>query len=561
LYHRLNPLPQKKIMTFNKKLTDFDFNISYGDLSFMSKEMKANLIDATQFASVKLTGVGDAHTKNSKGTPKGVKAYYYLDDSGLLNIEKVEAHFEKTPEAIKEEESTLWKIGSKISDFFGSKSDEAEVKSDDATTPEKEKEAGSDAKETTEEPDREKEKAKDEEKDKEEEKGKEEKDKGSEKKEKDADEKEKEKEKEREETEKTSKSVNETVAANSTKAGNETEKAEPKNVVVMENIEFVITNTDLVDITTEDFDASVKRLKELEARDQAKVALEKARNNLEGGIGNNREKLESEEVQEISTSEERETIEKLLTEVYNWFDEDGWEADEATLKKKLKSLKESMKEINARLSEAKERPKAIEGMLQSLNLSTMFSTAMLAVPDSKEIYSEKDIKDLEKLMTETRDWFMGTWKKQNETAATTNPVLLVKDIQARQGKLDREVAYLINKAKYHVPKPKPKPESTSNATKTNTTKTKEGANTTKTEEKKEEKAEEETTTEKPTTEEKAEPVETPEVVDTEEKKSEEKPETVEKTEGEETNSKPTEGGETSTEGSAKTANDQGKLEL
>merc|ERR1739848_59678 len=157
LYHRLNPLPQKKIMTFNKKLTDFDFNISYGDLSFMSKEMKANLIDANQFASVKLTGVGDAHTKNSKGTPKGVKAYYYLDDSGLLNIEKVEAHFEKTPEAIKEEESTLWKIGSKISDFFGSKSDEAEVKSDDTTTPEKEKEAGSDEKEATKEPETEKE--------------------------------------------------------------------------------------------------------------------------------------------------------------------------------------------------------------------------------------------------------------------------------------------------------------------------------------------------------------------------------------------------------------------
>merc|ERR1712179_834099 len=154
------------------------------------------------------TGVGDAHTKNSKGTPKGVKAYYYLDDSGLLNIEKVEAHFEKTPEAIKEEESTLWKIGSKISDFFGSKSEEAEVKSDDTTTPEKEKEAGPDEKETTKEPDTEKEKGK------EEEKAKEEKEKESEKKEKDNDEKEKEKEKEKEETAKTSKSViNETLAA------------------------------------------------------------------------------------------------------------------------------------------------------------------------------------------------------------------------------------------------------------------------------------------------------------------------------------------------------------
>merc|ERR1712193_221581 len=112
--------------------------------------------------------------------------------------------------------------------------------------------------------------------------------------------------------------------------------------------------------------------KELEARDQAKAALEKARNNLEGYISESREKLDQEEVQALSTEAERETIAKLLTEVYDWFDEDGWDADEPTLKKKLKSLKEAMKEIKARLTEATERPKAINAMLQS-----------------KDIYSEK----------------------------------------------------------------------------------------------------------------------------------------------------------------------------
>merc|ERR1719234_1160166 len=34
LYHRLDPVPQKKIMTFNRKTEDFTFNISYGDVSF-----------------------------------------------------------------------------------------------------------------------------------------------------------------------------------------------------------------------------------------------------------------------------------------------------------------------------------------------------------------------------------------------------------------------------------------------------------------------------------------------------------------------------------------------
>ena len=52
--------------------------------------------------------------------------------------------------------------------------------------------------------------------------------------------------------------------------------------------------------------------------------------------------------------------------------------------------------------------------------------------------------------------------KQNNTDPKIKPVLLVKDIISMQGKLDRELLYLINKAKYYVPKPKPKP-------KTNTT--------------------------------------------------------------------------------------------
>jgi len=30
----------------------------------------------------------------------------------------------------------------------------------------------------------------------------------------------------------------------------------------------------------------------------------------------------------------------------------------------------------------------------------------------------------------------------------------VKDIETKQGKLDRELVYLLNKAKYYVPKPK-----------------------------------------------------------------------------------------------------------
>ncbi len=59
-----------------------------------------------------------------------------------------------------------------------------------------------------------------------------------------------------------------------------------------------------------------------------------------------------------------------------------------------------------------------------------------------------------------QEWLNVNWKKQNETSLKEKPVMLVKDIASTQGKLDRELMYLINKAKYYVPKPKPKANKT-----------------------------------------------------------------------------------------------------
>jgi len=139
-------------------------------------------------------------------------------------------------------------------------------------------------------------------------------------------------------------------------------------------------------------------------------------------------------------------------------DEEGFDADEATFKKKLKELKELSKELRLRMKETEERPKAIASMLQSLNLTSGFLVSMKKLPDAKEIYAEKDFTDIEKVYTETKTWFTTNWKKHNESDPTKKPVFLSKDILYEQNKLDREMVYLINKAKYYVPKPKPKPK-------------------------------------------------------------------------------------------------------
>ena len=40
LFGRMNAYPQKKVMTFNKHVKDFDFEVNYGDLDFLDDRSK-----------------------------------------------------------------------------------------------------------------------------------------------------------------------------------------------------------------------------------------------------------------------------------------------------------------------------------------------------------------------------------------------------------------------------------------------------------------------------------------------------------------------------------------
>ena len=52
------------------------------------------------------------------------------------------------------------------------------------------------------------------------------------------------------------------------------------------------------------------------------------------------------------------------------------------------------------MTEHEFRPKAIKELLGSLNLTTVFMKQLSSMAEAKEIYSEKDIKDLEKVAAE-----------------------------------------------------------------------------------------------------------------------------------------------------------------
>ena len=68
---------------------------------------------------------------------------------------------------------------------------------------------------------------------------------------------------------------------------------------------------------------------------------------------------------------------------------------------KLQQLKKQSLDLRVRLREHKERPKALEMLRNSLNLSRTFLVQINNITDKDEIYTAKDLEDLDKIIKDT----------------------------------------------------------------------------------------------------------------------------------------------------------------
>merc|ERR1711973_438679 len=143
LFSRMNPYPQKKIMTFNKHVKDFSFNVNYADLDHLG-ETEIAWLGSNNITSVLVKGVKEALDNNTGENveTKGVKAHFGLDDSGILTVTSVESVFEKTISVEEQEkrekewkeatEGMDWsKLGDNIKSFFGTDEAKPEEGADD----------------------------------------------------------------------------------------------------------------------------------------------------------------------------------------------------------------------------------------------------------------------------------------------------------------------------------------------------------------------------------------------------------------------------------------------
>ncbi|XP_044254414.1 hypoxia up-regulated protein 1 [Tribolium madens] len=118
LFSLMNPYPQKKIITFNKYNSDFDFDVNYADLDYLKRE-EIDYLGQLNLSHVSLVGIADVMKKNTgdNSETKGIKAHFSMDESGILNLINVELVVEKI--VTDDDEGTLSKLGSTISKLFG----------------------------------------------------------------------------------------------------------------------------------------------------------------------------------------------------------------------------------------------------------------------------------------------------------------------------------------------------------------------------------------------------------------------------------------------------------
>ncbi|XP_056140394.1 hypoxia up-regulated protein 1 [Lampris incognitus] len=453
LFSRMAPYPQRKVITFNRYNDNFAFDINYGDLSFLGEE-DLSVFGSLNLTTVKLSGVGDSFQKHSDAESKGIKAHFNMDESGVLLLDRVESVFETVVEE-KEEESTLTKLGNTISTLFGGGSSDPSpnvtepIQDEEEVPPESGKEVKEEAeKEEAPQGDKsenvEKATAEESTQEKADDAG----SKADVKEEKDGE------------------------KSGNTEAEKEAEKkVKPqKKTKISDDIAVELIINDILNPAADDIIVSKKKLQDMTNRDLAKQEREKTLNNLEAFIFETQDKMYQEEYQLVVSDEESEQISSKLSEASAWMDEDGYSATTKELREKLSELRTLCKGMFFRVEERRKWPDRLAALDSMLNTSSFFLKSAKLIPEDDQIFTEVELKSLEKVINETTTWKNETLAEQEKRSTKERPILLSKDIEFKLSLLDREVNYLLNKAKFAKPKAKAKnstsPEKTDKANST-----------------------------------------------------------------------------------------------
>lgn len=411
LFALMNPYPQKKVITFNKHTDDFEFYVNYGDLERYSAEDIAAL-GSLNITRVELQKVKDLLEKSKKDQVdnKGIKAYFYMDDSGIFRCTGVEYVYEKQKvDEEQDEDSTLAKLGSTISKLFTKEAEKAEGSE---TPTSNDQESGEEPAEP----------------------------------------------KPEDETKKagnvndsaTTKNVDE----NKAEGKNETIKLVTIKAPVAHKTEIRFTPP----LSGSGYNDALAKLQAINKKEEERVRLESTFNALESHIIEVQQKLDEKPYAECATDAEKEELLAECSKLSEWLYEDEENRTPEVYEEKLKQLKKLSSVFLGRHWEHEERPDAIKSFKSMIESAEKFLvTARNLTKDTNpdmDVFTQVEIDTLVKVITESSTWLKTEVAAQKKLSRNADVRLTVQDMMKKMATLDREVQYMANKMKIWKPKPK-----------------------------------------------------------------------------------------------------------
>jgi len=208
---------------------------------------------------------------------------------------------------------------------------------------------------------------------------------------------------------------------------------------------------------------SKAKLDALAQKDKERIMLEEAKNNYEGYIYYIRNKLidDEEDVNKVSSEEQREALRKSGEEAEDWMFDEGFTADLKTYEAKYEELSAPAEKVFFRVAELSARPKAIKALTSKLDkveaLMKKWETTMTHI-------TEEERKEVLDKVEEARKWVEEKVAEQEKADQTADPVFTSAEVPGQTKKIESIVGRLTKK-----PKPKPEKKTETDADKNETT--------------------------------------------------------------------------------------------
>ncbi|KAG0235393.1 hypothetical protein BGW42_005372 [Actinomortierella wolfii] len=395
IYKEGSILGTRKIVSF-KRVTDFDFDLQYGDVD---PELAKDLA-SKEIAHVSLSGLTAAVEKYkdvSVSTPK-VKVTLDLSDSGILSVKDAVA-------TIEMEDVKKPSLKDKVKSFFsGSDSKENGDAAQEETENEETKNGGETPKvkqEQTEEV------------------------------------------KNGNTDDRNATTDKEKVASNKT---DENSKKTDTPAIKVEKVTLQIATEfrGIAPLTESSKKESLARIRRLDALDAAKRAREEARNNLESFLYRARELLHRDEIIEVTNEEQREQLSSKLSEASEWF-EDNEDAERKEFEAQLKTLKDLEEPISRRAAEKVSRPAAFIKLESAVSMARSVGEALLKGEES--YHTPEEVKALFDACDEVDQWIKEKREAQDKLALWEEPVVMTREIEYRGVPVEKELTKLLSKKK------------------------------------------------------------------------------------------------------------------